>query len=77
MTTEQLNLIKSTLDLELKAIEHKENVIRLIQRAIQKRQIMSVSQYYNVFGGTEEQIQDLENIDAVINRLINYLRKAN
>lgn len=77
MTLEELALIKSTLEIELKLIEHKENTIRLIQRAIQKRQIMSVSQYYNVFGGHEEQVRDLENIDAVINRLINYLRKLN
>jgi len=76
MTLEELNLIKSTLDLELKLIETKENTIRLIQRAIQKRQIMSVSQYYNVFGGHEEKIQDLQNIDAVINRLMNYLKKV-
>ena len=76
MTLEELNLIKSTLEIELKLIETKENTIRLIQRAIQKRQIMSVSQYYNVFGGHEEKVRDLENMDAVINRLMNYLKKV-
>ena len=76
MTLEELNLIKSTLEIELKLIETRENTIRLIQRAIQKRQIMSVSQYYNVFGGHEEQVRDLENMDAVINRLMNYLKKV-
>ena len=76
MTLEELALIKSTLEIELKVIETKENTIRLIQRAIQKRQILSVSQYYNVFGGHEEQMQDLENMDAVINRLMNYLKKV-
>lgn len=76
MTLEELNLIKSTLEIELKLIETKENTIRLIQRAIQKRQILSVSQYYNVFGGHEEQVRDLENMDAVINRLMNYLKKV-
>ena len=76
MTLEELNLIKSTLEIELKLIENKENTIRLIQRAIQKRQIMSVSQYYNVFGGHEEQVHDLHVMDAVINRLMNYLKKV-
>ncbi len=76
MTLEELNLIKSTLEIELKLIETRENTIRLIQRAIQKRQVLSVSQYYNVFGGHEEQVRDLENMDAVINRLMNYLKKV-
>lgn len=73
MRLEELALIKSTLYLELKAIEHKENTIRLIQRAIEKRQVLSSSEYYNVFGGDIEKIQDLEKIDKLINRLINYL----
>ena len=76
MTLEELDLIKSTLEIELKVIETRQNTIRLIQRAIQKRQILSVSQYYNVMGGHEEQMQDLENMDKVINRLINYLKKV-
>ena len=76
MTLEELDLIKSTLERELNVIETRENTIRLIQRSIQKRQILSVSEYYNVFGGHEEQMRDLEKIDAVINKLMNYLKKT-
>ena len=48
-------------------------VCKLIDQAKNKRNHIKSSYYYKIFGTSQEQQKDLERIDQVINRLINYL----
>ena len=51
------------------------HVCKLILKADEKRNCMKSSNYYKIFGTLEEQQKDLERMDQVINRLINYLNQ--
>ena len=48
-------------------------VCKLILKADEKRNHIKSSYYYKIFGTSQEQQKDLERMDQVINRLINYL----
>ena len=51
------------------------HVCKLIADAKSKRKHYESSNYYKIFGTLEEQQKDLERMDQVINRLINYFNK--
>jgi alcohol dehydrogenase YqhD (iron-dependent ADH family) len=51
------------------------HVCNLIAEAKSKRNHIKSSYYYKIFGTSQEQQNDLERIDQVINRLINYFNK--
>ena len=59
--------------------EHRERalkvlrVCKLIAEAKSKKNHIKSSYYYKIFGTSQEQQNDLERIDQVINRLVNYL----
>lgn len=70
-------MIIMALDVE----EYKNRAIKilhacvLIAEAKLKKTHLKSSSYYKIFGTVEEQQKDLEKIDQVINRLINYLNQ--
>lgn len=70
-----LSEIKADLSIESEKLERKFGIIDLINRAIQKRDVLSNSSYYSIYGTTKEQIQDLAKMDYVISRLVEYLKK--
>jgi hypothetical protein len=51
------------------------HVCKLIAEAKSKRNHIKSSNYYKIFGTLEEQQKDLERMDQVINRLVNYLNQ--
>lgn len=70
-----LSEIQADLSIESVRLERKLEIIALIKRAIEKRDVLANSSYYSIFGKTKEQIQDLDKMDYVINRLVEYLKK--
>jgi radical SAM superfamily enzyme YgiQ (UPF0313 family) len=50
-------------------------VCKLIAQAEIKRKHYESSNYYKIFGTSQEQQKDLEKMDQVINRLTNYLNQ--
>ena len=51
------------------------HVCKLIAEAKSKRNHIKSSNYYKIFGTSQEQQKDLEKMDQVINRLTNYLNQ--
>jgi hypothetical protein len=49
------------------------HLCKLIEEAKSKRNHIKSSNYYKIFGTSQEQQNDLERMDQVINRLTNYL----
>lgn len=70
-----LSEIKADLSIESERLERKLEIIALINRAINKRNVLSNSSYYSIFGKTKEQVQDLAKMDYIVNRLVGYLKK--